>query len=178
MMEKLRDARTLPPEALLERRQQAIELHRKGMTRLEIAPLVGVNRNTVGQWIALWKQGGNPALKVGTAGAPKGSNRTLDESMEKKIKACLIDRTPDQLRMPFALWTRAAVGQLIKDLTGIPMPIRTVGHYLRQWGFTPQKPLRRAYERCPKKVEQWLKEAYPALCHRAKEERGRNPLGR
>lgn len=72
--------------------------------------------------------------------------------------------------LPFALWTREAVQILIKDLFKITMPIRTVGHYLKNWGFTPQKPVKRAYERNDKKVQKWLKEDYPALVKSAKAE--------
>ena len=79
---------------------------------------------------------------------------------------------PDQLKLPFALWTRAAVRQLIKELFGEEMPIRTVGHYLKQWGYTPQKPVKRAYERNDTKVKTWLETDYPGLAKRAKAEGG------
>ena len=84
----------------------------------------------------------------------------------------LVERVPDQLNMPFALWNREAVKQLIKDQFGIEMPIRTVGHYLKKWGFTPQKPVKRAYERNDKKVNQWIETDYPLLAKRAKAEGG------
>ena len=47
------------------------------------------------------------------------------------------------------------------------MPIRTVGEYLKRWGMTPQKPLKRAYEQDPKLVETWLKQEYPGIEERA-----------
>lgn len=80
------------------------------------------------------------------------------------------DRCPDQLKLPFALWTRIAVQQLIEQLWSVHMPIRTVGDYLKRWGFTPQKPLKRAYEQNPKVVKKWLDEQYPAIAERAKAE--------
>ena len=51
------------------------------------------------------------------------------------------------------------------------MPIRTVGAYLQRWGFTPQKPLKQAYEQRPAAVQKWLKEEYVAIAQRAKQER-------
>jgi transposase len=63
------------------------------------------------------------------------------------------DKCPDQLKLPFALWTRKAVRHLIKQLWTIEMPIRTVGEYLKIWGFTPQKPLRKAYKQNPEAVK-------------------------
>ena len=82
----------------------------------------------------------------------------------------VVDKTPDQLKMAYALWTRKAVMELIKRQTGIDMPIRTVGEYLKRWGFTPQKPVKRAYEQNPKAVQRWLDEEYPEIKARARRE--------
>lgn len=164
----LRDARTLSPEELYDRRKQAVKLHEKGMSRKDIAAIVGVHRNKAGEWIRLWEQGGLRALKVKPAGAPVGSGRTLTPEQETEIRKHLIDSTPDQLKMPFALWTRPAVALLIKEKLGIDMPIRSVGNYLQRWGFTPQKPIKQAYERNEKRVKTWVEEEYPKLAERAK----------
>ncbi len=80
------------------------------------------------------------------------------------------DRCPDQMKFPFALWTREAVGQLIERKFGVKLSVWTVGRYLRRWGFTPQKPLKRAYEQNPKEVKAWLEEKYPRIKQRAREE--------
>jgi hypothetical protein len=61
------------------------------------------------------------------------------------VRKLIADKTPDQLKMKYALWTRAAVGQLIEQRFGIRLPVRTMGLYLERWGFTPQKPMRKAY---------------------------------
>ena len=142
-------------------------MYRKGMTRGDIAPLVGAHRNTVGQWIRDWKQGGMKALKPDQPGRPVGSGRRLTAEQEEQIRRCLIDRCPDQLKLPFALWTRDAVKQLIGQKFGIDLPIRTVGWYLKRWGFTPQKPVRRAYERSEPAVQKWLTQTYPAIRRKA-----------
>ena len=86
------------------------------------------------------------------------------------IQQLISEKMPDQLKMSFALWTRGAVQALIKKRCGIEMPIRTVGEYLKRWGFTPQKPLKRAYEQKPERVEAWLKDEYPLIAERAKAE--------
>ena len=75
------------------------------------------------------------------------------------------------MKMDFALWTRAAVMALIKQELAIELPVRTVGEYLKRWGFTPQKPIRRAYEQRPEAVKQWLDETYPDIAKRAKAEK-------
>lgn len=163
----MRDARSLSPTELEERRKQAIKLRERGMKYSEITEIVGVNRNTISDWYKRWLAGGAKALKVKSPGKPKGSGCSLNEEQQKKVKACLIYCTPDQLQFDFALWTRAAVQTLIEDLFKIEMPIRTVGDYLKRWGFTPQKPVKRAYERCDKKVKKWLDDEYPTIEKRA-----------
>ena len=44
---------------------------------------------------------------------------------------------PDQLKLSYALWTRKVIMELIKQETGLDVPIRTSGEYLKRWGFTP-----------------------------------------
>lgn len=165
---KLKDARTLSPEELFERRKQAIALHRRGMKQAPIAQIVGVHRNTVGQWIATWKEDGAQGLRAQSAGRPIGSGRQLTPGQEQHIRKLIVDRQPEQLKMDFALWTRDAVRLLIQQEFGLKMPIRTVGEYLKRWGFTPQKPVRRAYERCEASVRRWLDEQYPAIAQKAR----------
>lgn len=169
---KILNARQLGPAELHERRKQAIAMHKKGMTRLAIAPLVGAHRNTVGEWIQTWKDGGEQALKPALPGRPKGSGRRLTPDQERDIQRVLKDRCPDQLKLDFALWTREAVRQWVHKRYGIAMPIRTVGWYLQRWGFTPQKPVRRAYERNPAAVQQWLEQDYPRLRAQARRQGG------
>ena len=72
--------------------------------------------------------------------------------------------------MDFALWPREAVLIYIREHFGIDMPVRTVGEYLKRWGFTPQKPIKAAYEQKPEAVKKWLDEEYPAISARAKAE--------
>ena len=74
--------------------------------------------------------------------------------------------------IPSALWTRQAVRELIQQQVGIRLPIRTVGEYLRRWGLTPQKPVRKAYKQDPKAVAEWLETTYPGIERRAVQEGG------
>jgi len=140
------------------------------MTYVEIAEALGVNRNSVSNWCRLYSSGGSSAIASKTRGRKHGMKRTLTTDQEDEIKRCIQDKTPDQYKLTFALWTRQAVRDLIKLRTGISMPIRTVGEYLKRWGFTPQKPLKRAYEQRPEAVKKWLNEDYPSIQARAKTE--------
>jgi hypothetical protein len=82
------------------------------------------------------------------------------------------DHVPDQLKMNYALWTRQAVGELIERRYGIRLAVRAVGEYLKRWGFTPQRPLKKAYEQSPAAVSKWVNEEYPKIAKRAKLEAG------
>ena len=168
---QIKNAREIGIDVLYERRKQAVALYRKGMSRTDISPIVGAHRNTVGEWIRDWKACGAKALKPSAPGRPTGSGRRLSSDQEKAVSRAIIDRCPDQMKMPFALWTRAAVQGYIRQSLGISLPIRTVGWYLKRWGFTPQKPVRRAYERNEAAVQKWLEVEYPAIKRKARQEK-------
>ena len=80
-------------------------------------------------------------------------------------------KNPDQLKLPGFLWTRALVAELIARELGIEVGEDTVGRYLRTWGMSPQKPMRRAYEQSDEAVRRWLEETYPTIEKRARRER-------
>ena len=110
------------------------------------------------------------ALKPMRRGCKRGAARTLTPEQEKQIQKDICDKRPEQLKMDFALWTREAVLVYIREHFGIDMPVRTVGEYLERWGFTPQKPIKVAYEQKPEAVRKWLDEEDPAISARAKAE--------
>ena len=74
--------------------------------------------------------------------------------------------------MEFALWTRGPVMQFIEQEYGVKLSVRAIGDYLKRWGFTPQKPIKRAYEQRPEAVKQWINHEYPGIEKRAKAEAG------
>ena len=168
-MEKI-DARTLKPEVQEQLRKQAIHLRQKGHSVEQIAAILDVNSRTVYRWWQLYRRGGVKSIRIRRRGRPTGACRRLTVEQEKQIQRLIRDKQPDQMKLPFALWSRIAVQQLIQQLWAMRMPIRTVGEYLKRWGFTPQKPFRRAYEQNPKLVKQWLEEQYPGIAQRAKQE--------
>jgi transposase len=165
-----RDARTLAPAAQEEKRRTAVELRQAGKSFVEIGALLGVHYMTVSGWWDRFAAGGLEALAAQRRGRREGAQRTLTAAQERTIRRLVSDRTPEQLRLPFALWTRAAIGELIHARFGLRMPVRTIGHYLERWGFTPQKPLKRAYEQRPELIQRWLDTEYPAIAVRAKRE--------
>ena len=160
-MEK-EDARRAP-ETLHERRKQVIRLHRKGFGPMKIAELTGLSWGCVNTALKLYLAGGSAALKPRIRGRKSGSCRTLSAEQEKRIQKLICDKRPEQMKMVFALWTRGAVKQLVKQEFGFELSIRGIGDYLKRWGFTPQKPIKRAYEQQPEAVKKWLDEEYPQI---------------
>ncbi|MGD8778841.1 MAG: winged helix-turn-helix domain-containing protein [Ignavibacteria bacterium] len=155
-MEKT-DARKLSPQNQEQLRVQAVRLRKKGKKFIEIAEIIGVHRNTVSQWWKSYQADGQKGIKSKRRGRQYGDLRSMSIEQEKEIQKLICDKTPDQYKLTFALWRRQAVQELIKHQLGIYMPIRTVGEYLKRWGFTPQEPLRRAYQQQAAKVEKLVK---------------------
>lgn len=168
-MEKI-DVRKVSAETLEILRKQAVSLRKKGYSFVAIGEIIGVRRQTVSDWRKSCREAGVKSFKPKKRGKPVGAYRILNPSHEKAIQDLIAGSTPDRYKLIFALWTREAVCQLIKERLGVRMPIRTAGEYLSRWGFTPQKPLKRAYEQRPAEVRKWLDEEYPAVAARAKAE--------
>jgi len=166
---KTQDARSLPAIAQEDLRRKAVNAVLDGMKQVEVAKLLGITRQAVGKWMKAYHEGGVKVLKAKQKGRPKGGS--LLPWQAAQIAKALVDRTPDQLKLPFYLWTREAVAQLIERRFGIRLSIWTVGRYLARWGFTPQKPIRRAFEQKPEEVRRWLEEKYPAIRKQAKREK-------
>jgi transposase len=164
------DKRTLKQEEQEEFRYQAVMLRREGKKYKEIGKILGVSYSSVCEWCKAYEREGIKGIQAKKRGRKVGSCRTLNADQEKQIIEMIKDKYPDQLKIPFALWTRIAVQQLVKQIWKIDMPIRTVGEYLNRWGLTPQKPFRKAYEQNSKAVKKWLDEQYPVIARRAKNE--------
>lgn len=165
------DARKLSPEQQKEKRKTALRMRLNGRDYAAIGRAVGVHPRTVQYW---WRRYQNDGLKAvvegGQRGHAVGKLRSLSAEQEWVVQPLISEKMPDQLKLAFALRTRAAVKEVIRTRFGLDMPIRTVGEYLKRWGFTLQKPLKRAYEQKPEVVEAWLHDVYPAIAERAKAE--------
>ena len=156
-----KDARSLAPIAQQELRQRAVKAVIEGKKQVEVAQMFGVTRQALGRWVKAYREGGLRALNQKKQGRPSGGS--LNPKQERRMAKIVIDKRPNQLKLPFYLWTREAVVHLIKEKLGIELSIWTAGRYLKRWGFTPQKPVRRAYERSEFRVQRWLNEEYPVI---------------
>jgi len=154
----------------LEFRKQAIKLMQSGKKQKEIAEFLGVRQATLSQWKNDFKAQGQKGLKEKKRGVKSEDKKLLSAEQEKQIQKMIVDKMPDQYRMEFALWARKAVKELVEREFGVVVAINTMGDYLRKWGFTPQKPKKKAYEQDDKKVQKWLQEEYPQIEKQAKEQ--------
>ena len=146
------DGRSMSKEQQVEARRRAMILVGKHWHNRDVAVAVGVNQRTVRQWRQHRREHGTKSLLRDERGRAVGEGRTLTVEQEKEVRKLIADRLPDQLQLPFALWTRKAVAQLLETRSGLKLPVRTMGQYLKRWGFTPQKPVKKAYEQRPEAV--------------------------
>jgi transposase len=142
----------------------------EGRSKTDVAGLLSVSRETVGRWVKAHRAGGDRALDARRRGRRPGHTR-LTDAEQQKIAALVAGKNPDQLKLPGFLWTRALVRDLILQRLGVDVGEDTVGRYLRAWGMSPQKPMRRAYEQSDEAVRRWLEVEYPAIEKAARRER-------
>src|SRR3712207_1415730 len=143
------DMRKLPAAAQEERRRQVVGLRQSGLTHAAIAARVGLTQTGAFDICKRFAERGAAGLKSGPRGPAPGTGRYLDAAQEAELRDLIRRHTPDELGLPFALWGRAAVRELVWRRCRVRLAVWTMGTYLARWGFTAQKPLRRAYEQDP-----------------------------
>ena len=171
MEEEKIDFRKASPETVLTAKKQVIAQYKAGKKPKEIHENVGLNIDIVRKTIREYKKGGMDALKPKKEGRPKGVGAKLSPEQCKWVQKTIIDKTPDQMKLPCALWTRKAVRQMIMEHFGILLPLSTMGLYLQRWGFSMQKPVKQAAGQNPKAIEKWMTEEFPAIHEQAKKEK-------
>jgi transposase len=156
-------------EALRERAVYLV-LH-EGKTQAEAAGLVGVHRQVVNRWVGRHRDEGAAGLQDGRRVSSRKDSGIVTASEARRVQHWIRDKMPDQMWLPFALWTAQAVRELIHKKLGKTLGLSTMQLYLKRWGFSSQKPLTRATQRDPQKIEAWLKQDYPSIAARAKREK-------
>ena len=163
---RVKDARSLSPAAQEALRARVVKAVRDGMSQTEAATVFHVTRASVNKWSRLHEDHGKRALRSRRRGRPPGTQ--LEPHQAALAVRTIVGRCPDQLRLPFYLWTREAVQMLLEKKFGLEVSVWTVGRYLKRWGLTPQKPVRRAFEQDPIGVRRWLESEYPQIEREAK----------
>ncbi len=168
-MEKV-DFRKLSIQERNSYRKRAISLVNSGKKQKEVAEFFGIRAKTVSDWVKAYKLNGVKSLTESKRGVKSEDKKLLTTKQELLVQKMIVDTMPDQLKLPYGLWTRKAVKELIERELKIVLAITTTGDYLRSWGYSPQKPKKKAYEQNSKAVKKWLEEEYPAIKQKAKDE--------
>ena len=136
----------------------------------EIGEIYDLSASLVRLRYSAWLKDGDACLTPKIKGRKKGDGKFLSDERESEICKLITDSTPDQMKMPFALWSRQAVQELIYSRYGIHLVITAVGKYLKKWGFTVQVPTIKKPGQQSAKVKAWLEEEYPEIQAQAKRE--------
>jgi transposase len=131
----------------------------------EVMRSLGLCRTSIYPWLRKYKKDGEKALSRRKAAGPKPK---LSEKQRLRVRQWIVGKDPRQYGFDFGLWTRQIVAHLVLEKFGVKLGKTAVGRLLASLNITPQKPLRRAYERDSKAIDQWLKQDYPALQRRAR----------
>jgi transposase len=166
----LPDARELSDEVLEALRLRALRGCQLGLSEGEVAEILGVARETVCRWWSAYADHGVSALPQRRSGRPLGSGRLLTDAQAERLQGLLRTHQPEEVGIAAPLWTRRAVRDLIRKEYQLDLAERTVGRYLKRWGFTAKRPRRHARDQDPEEVRQWLEETYPAIAARAEQE--------
>lgn len=164
-------ARQMSPDGQYQLRRSIVRLLKEGMHYKKIAKTLDVSEVMVFTTKKAYKESGLAGIKPKKRGRKEGEKRVLSPKQEKEIQKIIIDKTPEQLKLPCCMWTLKAIRDLIAQIYKINMKDSTLGYYLSRWGFSIQRPIKKALKQDPVKVEKWLKEEYPAIAAKAKEEK-------
>ena len=166
---KKQDARFLHPVMQRDIRHKAVEMFLSGISKINISKQLCVSRRSVYKWLKAYEEHGEDGISIDNRGRPKGTQ--LKAWQCAQIVYLIKNHNPDDLSLQFFLWTRDSVGLLILDKFGIKLSKWTVGRYLTNWGFSSQKPARRAIEQNPEAIKKWFEIEYPFIQKLAKKEK-------
>jgi len=153
-------------------RKSIVRLHQQGKKPREIVEILDVSRRHVDSTIKTFKEEGLPGIKPKKRGRKQGEERILTPEQEKDIRNAIIDKHPEQLRLKGCMWTRKNIAEYIERKHGVKLILSTLGYYLERWGFSVQRPIKRAYKQNPEHINHWLNETYPAVKEQAVKENG------
>lgn len=161
------DARSYSHEALERLRRDAVKRVEAGEGPEAVAAGLAINRRTIYRWLAAYHYGGEGAL---AAKPIPGAPPKLAAKQMAKLARMIHEKTPLQFKFEFALWTLAIIRELIKRQFGVGLSEVSVGRLMKRLGFTPQRPLYRAWQQDAVLVDRWRKHEYPQIAARAKRE--------
>lgn len=164
------NAKKLSPNEQYQIRLGIIRLWKKEKSDSEIAEIFSVSERHVRLVKKKYQSGGLSAIKLKRRGRKKGDKRILTSEQEAEIQQAIVDKTPDQLKFKECMWCRKNIAALIKERFGVEVKPSALGYYLERWGFSVQRPVKRAYKQDQGKIDEWLNKEFPGISKRADEE--------
>ena len=166
------DTRTLSAQAQEDLRRRVVAAVLSGKTQKEVAGIFHVNPTSVSGWVNAWRRKGDRALTAKPRGRRPQEQKALSARQQKNVCVILRVQTPEQAGGAGLLWTRKQVADLVKRRFGVAVSLPTTGKYLKSWGLSPRKPIRKSYEQNPVAVRAWLEQRYPAIVAAARSDGG------
>lgn len=160
----------LSPKEQYQIRKNIVRLLEQGKGNSEIAEILDVSERHVRSVKKAYSEGGIEAIKPKKRGRSYGEKRILTPKQEEEIMTIIANKDPMQFNFKECMWTRNNIRQLIKERYGIDIKLSTLGYYLARWGFSVQRPIKRAYKQDKEKIDKWLNEEFPNITKRAKDE--------
>lgn len=164
------NVQSLPEVQRAKYRRRVFDCYEAGMTKYAAAKKCRIHETTVGRWYRKFDAKGVAAVHGGRRGPkPGGEKHKLSDAQMEDLKKAVVDRTPDQMKFDFALWSSKAVKEYVLREYGMAISRRTARRYMQRMGFSYQCPVKAARERNPAAVERWLETEYPAIRREASE---------
>jgi transposase len=161
-----RDARSLDHKTLEQIRIRAVERVQAGESPEVVIQALGFSRACIYNWLAAYRAGGWDALQ---ARKLHGRPKKISAAQMQWLYETVVGKSPVQFRFEFALWTRQLIQAILREQFGLKLSLTSVGRLLAQLGLTCQRPLFRATEQDPARVEHWRRQEYPAIQAAAKQ---------
>jgi transposase len=161
------DARKLPRKAKEQLRIAAVRRVDAGESPENVAAGIGINRRQIYRWIEAFHDGGEDALK---AQPIKGATPKLNAKQMARLSRIVREKNPLQLKFEYALWTLAIIRELISREFAVKLSEVSVGRLMRRLGFSPQRPLYKAWQQDPHLVNEWRTKEYPQIVAKARRE--------
>ena len=164
------NAKNLSQAEQYQIRKNIVRMLKSGKKPEEVAVAFDISRSLVYATKKTYEEKGIEGIKAGKRGRRVGEKRTLTPEQERAIMKVIVDKNPEQMKLKCCMWTRKAIRDLILRDYKIDMPLSTLGYYLERWGFSVQRPVKRANKQDAERVKSWMDKEYPAIAAKAKSE--------
>ena len=164
------DLRKLSSGELKQVRRQVVRLKEMGKPGKEIEELTGVRQNRASEIWSAYQREGEAALEVNKGGRSEGEGRILLPEEEAEVRETIVSRRPDEFGLPGQLWTLKKVCEYVRKTYGKKLSDGSASDYMRRWGLSCQRPVKRARKQDAVRVQRWKEEEYPAIAQRAQTE--------